>query len=174
MWAFSRGGLASRGCKTREFVIICPKCVLNGRGEWILGTQRNGDWSLGELVSELTKNLSILIRGEIALVRLEIRNAIAQIGAVAGLFILAGLLAFCGYIFFLMTLRSLFVQLLGEWVGELVVMLILFLTAGGIAFVGMRKLDRWKTSGVQPDIDVSAGEPDEKQPRVEEPSNGVR
>lgn len=115
-----------------------------------MGTQRNGDWTIGELVSELTRNLSTLIRGEIALVRLEIRNAIASIGLVVGMFVVAALLAFCGYIFFLMMLRSLFVQLLGQWIGELVVMLILFLTAGGIGFAGLKKLDRWKTSGVQP------------------------
>lgn len=113
-----------------------------------MATQRNGDWSIGELVSELTRNLSVIIRGEIALLKLEMRNAIAQIGLVVGMLVVAGLIAFCGYIFFLMMLHSLFVQLLGEWMGELVVMAILFLTAGAIAWVAMRKLDRWKTSGV--------------------------
>jgi hypothetical protein len=141
-----------------------------------LATQRNGDWSIGELVSELTRNLSILIRGEIALVRLEIRNAIAQLGAVIGLMIVAGLLAFCGYIFFLMMLHSLFVQILPRpWLGELVVMAILLATAGGLGWAAMAKLDKWKTTGVHP----AAAESEEKTAanettQTEEPSDGIR
>lgn len=139
-------------------------------------TQRNGDGSFGEHISELTRNLSVLIRGEIALVRLEIRNAIAQLGAVVGLMILAGLLAFCAYIFFLLMLRSLFVHLLPqEWMGELVVMLILVATAGGIGWAAMKKLDTWKTTGVHPgSAETKPTAAAEQKPRTEEPSDGFR
>jgi hypothetical protein len=113
-----------------------------------VGTERNDQESFGNLVAELTRNLSILIRGEIALVRLEIRNAIAQLGAALGLFVVAGLVALCGYIFFLMMLHSLFVGLLPRWLGELVVMAILLVTAGGVAWLGMKRLEAWQVGGV--------------------------
>lgn len=137
---------------------------------------RNDEWSVGELVSELTRNLSVLIRGEIALIRMEIRNAIAQLSAVIGLFILAGLLAFCGYIFFLMMLRSLFVQILPySWLGELAVMGILVATAGGIAWAAMKKIDRWKTSGVHPgSAEAKPPATRDATPRTEESSDGAK
>jgi hypothetical protein len=137
-----------------------------------LGTERNGDSSFGELVGELTRNLSILIRGEVALVRLAIRNAIAQLGVVAVMFVLAGLLAFCGYIFFLMMLNSLFGQLLGPWLGQLVVMAILLATAGGIAWAGMKRLDKWTVSGVQSGSPETGKKPE--GPQVEGAFDGDR
>lgn len=139
-----------------------------------VGTERNGQESFGGLVAELTRNLSILIRGEIALVRLELRNTIAQLGVAFGMFVVAGLVAFCGYIFFLMMLHSLFVELLPRWLGELVVMAILLATAGGIAWLGMKRLERWQVGGVdvmQAGKEASPGLPVETKPNAEESSD---
>jgi hypothetical protein len=139
-----------------------------------VGTERNGRESFGELVGELTRNLSILIRGELALVRLEIRNTIAQLGVAFGMFVVAGLIAFCGYIFFLMMLHSLFVELLPRWLGELVVMAILLATAGGIAWMGMKRLEQWQVGGVDVTQAGSEAGPDlpaETKPRTEESSD---
>ena len=44
----------------------------------------------------------------------------------------------------LMALKSFFVQLVGQWLGELIVTLILFATAGLFGFLAMRRLDRVK------------------------------
>ncbi len=122
-------------------------------------TENKHDASVGELLGELTRNLSILIRGEVALVRLELRRAVAQFGTAMVLFVVAGLLAFCGYIFFLLMLHSAFVQLLGPWIGELVVMVILLATAGVLVWMGAKKLDQWKVSGLHPGSIAKASRP---------------
>ena len=100
--------------------------------------------SLGELVGEIVKQLSVLIRSEIALAKIEIRDALGHLGVAAAFGVVAALMVVSGYIFFLMTLKSFFVQLVGQWLGELIVTLILLVTAGLFAFLAMRRLDRVK------------------------------
>lgn len=137
-----------------------PDSPARAEGAQLLGTERQRDASFGELLGELTRNLSTLIRGEVALVRLELSRAIVHVGIAMALFVLAGLMAFCAYIFFLMMLHSLFVQLLGPWIGELVVMAILLLTAGGVAFVGVKRLEKWKNGGLQAEPEKIASDAD--------------
>ena len=138
-----------------------------------MATERNDSPSIGELLGELSRQLSLLIRSEIALIRLEISNAIAQIGISAVMFVVAGLFAFTAYLFFLMMLHSLFVQLVGPWLGELIVTAILLATAGTIAWMGARRLDRWKASGAGSDsVEKAANSGDtDAKPQPEGTSN---
>ena len=102
------------------------------------GSVRAGTKSAGQLMKEITEDLSALFRKEIELAKLEIGGALsarakgAVIGAVAGFF---GLLAL---MFILLALRDGLDTFLWTWVADLVTALIL-LIVGAIAIAVARK-----------------------------------
>src|SRR5215212_3184601 len=84
------------------------------------------DRSLGNIIKDLTADLTTLFRSEIALLKLEIKDTFTKLGSGAGLF--AGAL-FLGLI-------ALGVP---AWVSSLIVMILLFAGAGVLAMMGKKK-----------------------------------
>lgn len=98
--------------------------------------------SLGTIVKELTTDLSTLFRSEIALVKLEIRQAAAKLGTGGALLASALALAIFGLGFFFVTIVLGLVALgVPAWLSTLIVALVLFAGAAVLALRGKQKLE---------------------------------
>lgn len=97
--------------------------------------------TLGTIIKDLTSDLSMLIRSEIALVKLEVKESLAKLGGGAAFFAAALFLALIGGAFLFVTVTLGLIALgLAPWAASLLVMLVLFLAAGVFAWLGMKKM----------------------------------
>ena len=98
------------------------------------------DRSFGTIFKELTADISTLFRSEIALLKLEIKDTVAKLGGGAALFAAAVFLAIFGAAFLFVTITLGLVALgVPAWLSSLIVTLVLFATAGLLAFMGKKK-----------------------------------
>lgn len=101
--------------------------------------------SLGSIVKDLTSDLSMLFRSEIALFKLEIRESVAKLGGGAAFFAAALFLGLVGGAFLFVTITLGLIALgLPPWAASLIVMVTLFLAAGVLALLGMKKMRQVK------------------------------
>ena len=101
--------------------------------------------SLGTLVSGVTEDLSMLVRGEIELVRTELRDTARTAGTGSGLLVGAGVMAFLGLIFLLLTAAWGLVQAgLPTWAAFGIVTLFLIIVAVILGLVGKKQLEQVK------------------------------
>ena len=99
------------------------------------------DRTLGTIVKELTADLSMLLRSEIALLKLEIRQAAAKLGGGAALLAGSLFLGLIGVAFLFVTLTLGLVALgVPAWLSSLIVTLMLFTAAAVLAILGRKKL----------------------------------
>jgi hypothetical protein len=98
--------------------------------------------SLGAMVKGVTEDISTLVRGEIELAKTELRDS-AKTAANGGvLLVAAGVMAFLGLVFLLLTLAWVLVQLgLPTWAGFGIVTLLLILITVILGLVGKKRLD---------------------------------
>ena len=96
----------------------------------------SGDRPLHELLRDLAEGTAKLVRDEIALAKLELRRAAERIGAGAGAFAVAGLLAFAVLGLLIATMVLALDLVLPAWAATLVVAVLLALVAGGAAAAG--------------------------------------
>ena len=102
--------------------------------------QTPGGPGLGQLVGDFTNDISTLIRDEMALAKVEIQQSVKDAGIGAGLFSAAGVVALYGVGALLATLILVLALVVDAWLAALIVTLALFLTAGGLAFVGKNRI----------------------------------
>ncbi len=120
--------------------------------------------SLGRLIRGLLEDVSTLFRSEIALAKVEIRQAIAGLGGVAAMFAAALLFALIGLAFVFVTLVLLLALVMPAWVATLLVALVLFGLAGTAAWVAYRKLRATEFApmeaidGIRRDVDMIRSE----------------
>ena len=99
--------------------------------------------TLGTIIRDLTADLSLLFRSEIALLKFELKDAATKLGSGAAL--MAGAL-FCALIAiaFLFVTITLGLVALGvpAWLSALIVTLVLFAAAGLLAMLGKKKLEK--------------------------------
>jgi ABC-type multidrug transport system fused ATPase/permease subunit len=101
--------------------------------------------TLGTLISGVTEDMSKLVRGEIELVKTEIRETARTAGQGTGLLVGAGVFAFLGLVFLLLTLAWVLVELgLPTWAGFGIVTLLVILTAVVMGLVGRKQLETVK------------------------------
>ncbi|MFN8168302.1 MAG: phage holin family protein [Candidatus Nanopelagicales bacterium] len=101
--------------------------------------------SLGTLVSGVTEDLSALVRGEIELAKAELRDTARTAGKGTGLLVGAGVLAFLGFVFLLLTAAWGLVQAgLPYWAAFGIVTLVLIIVAVILALVGKSQLEKIK------------------------------
>jgi uncharacterized membrane protein YqjE len=107
--------------------------------------------SLGTLVSGVTEDLSSLVRGEIELAKTELRESARTAGRGTGLLLGAGVLAFLGVIFLLLTAAWGLVQAgLPTWAAFGIVTLVLVALATILGLLGKRQLERIKAPELSP------------------------
>jgi uncharacterized membrane protein YqjE len=98
--------------------------------------------TLGTIIKELTADLSMLFRGEIALLKLELQETGAKIGGGAALLVGALCCALIGLAFLFVTITLGLVALgVPAWLSALIVTLLLFGAAAGLGIKGKKKLE---------------------------------
>ena len=108
-------------------------------------TATESDRSLGQIVRDLTADLSTLFRSEIALLKLEIKDMVAKLGGGAAMFAGALFLALFGLAFLFVTaLLGLVALGVPAWVSSLIVTVVLFVGAGVLAMMGKKKFSAVK------------------------------
>jgi hypothetical protein len=100
--------------------------------------------SLGDIVGEVTTKAQLLVREEIELAKAEVTTKVTKLAKGAGFFAGAGLLGVFGLIYFFHFLALGFANWFGlaPWVGYAIVTLLLFITAGVLAFLGLRSFKK--------------------------------
>ena len=96
--------------------------------------------SLGSIIKDLSADLSLLFRSEIALLKLEIKDTVAKLGGGVGMFAGAVFLALFGVAFLFVTVVLGLVALgVPAWLSTLIVTLVLFVAAAILAVMGKKK-----------------------------------
>lgn len=103
-------------------------------------TASESDRSFGQIIKDLTADLSTLFRSEIALLKLEVKEMFANLGGGAAMFAAALFFALFGLAFLFVTAVLGLVALgVPAWVSSLIVTVILFIGAGVLAIMGRKK-----------------------------------
>jgi VIT1/CCC1 family predicted Fe2+/Mn2+ transporter len=117
------------------------------------------DASTGELISQLTEQLSRLVRDEARLAQAEVTQKAKKLGVGAGLFGGAGLMAFFGTAVLIAAVVLGLAVVLPAWLAALIVAVVLFAVAGVLALVGKKDvaqasppLPTQAIAGVQADV----------------------
>ena len=95
--------------------------------------------SIGELMSQLSSQVSRLIRDEMRLAEKEFQQSAKHAGIGAGLFSVAGLLGVFGAATFIAAAVAALSLVLPVWAAALIVGAVLFVAAGVAALVGRRQ-----------------------------------
>lgn len=104
-------------------------------------TATESDRSLGQIIKDLTADLSTLFRSEIALLKLEIKDAAAKLGGGAGLLAGALFLGLFGLAFLFVTITLGLVALgVPAWLSSLIVTVVLIAAAAVLGIMGKKKL----------------------------------
>jgi hypothetical protein len=104
-------------------------------------TATHPDRSLGTIIKDLTADLSNLVRSEIALLKLEVRQSIAKLGGGSAMLAAALFLGLVGMAFLFVTITLGMIALgLPPWLSSLIVTVVLFAAAGVLVMLGRNKL----------------------------------
>ncbi|HXH91563.1 MAG TPA: phage holin family protein [Thermoanaerobaculia bacterium] len=103
-------------------------------------SETDTDRSLGTIIKELTEDITTLFRGEIALLKLEVKDTVAKLGGGIGLFAGAVFVALFGLAFLFVTIMLVLVRLgVPAWLSALIVTVVLFATATVLGLMGKKK-----------------------------------
>jgi hypothetical protein len=108
----------------------------------LVGT--TGERSIGQLVSDVSTDLSQIVRGEIELAKVEIKADLQHAGKGAGMFGGAGVLGLYGLGLLFLGLAGVIAIWLPWWAGLLIMAAVLFIVAGILAFVGKKQMSQVK------------------------------
>jgi uncharacterized membrane protein YqjE len=98
--------------------------------------------STGQLVSDLTTQISQLVRDEARLAQVEVTQKAKRLGIGAGFFGGAGLFAFFGLAALITTAILLLDLVLPAWLAALIVTVVLFAVDGVLALVGKKDVQK--------------------------------
>ncbi|MEO6998238.1 MAG: phage holin family protein [Terracoccus sp.] len=104
--------------------------------------------STGQLVTQLSTELSDLVRGELALAKAEVTQSAKQAGIGAGLFGGAGVVALYGVGALVAAAILALTLVVDAWLAALIVAVALFVVAGIFALVGKKQV-----SGATPPVE---------------------
>lgn len=116
------------------------------------------------LVRGLLEDISTLFRSEIALAKIEIRQAIAGVGGVAALFALALVFALIGVAFIMVTIVLVLALFMPAWAASLIVAVVLFGLAALAGWAGKKRLEATEFApmgairGMKEDVDLIRSE----------------
>jgi hypothetical protein len=104
--------------------------------------QRASSESLGELLAEVSRDLSTLMRQEVELAKAELKQSASRAGKGAGMFSGAGIAAIMALLFLSITVWWALGYLIGNAWSALVVAVIWGIVAAILAMVGKREIDQ--------------------------------
>ncbi len=105
---------------------------------------RDGERTIGQLVSDASREVSSIVRAEIALAKAEVTGGLKIGGKGAGLLAGAAFLGLLGLIFLFHTLAWVLDVWLPIWAGYLIVTLLLLIGAGVLGLLGKKALSQAK------------------------------
>ncbi len=108
-------------------------------------TEPQDDRTIGQLVADVSHDMSTIMRNEIALAKAELTKGAKSVGVGAGLFAGAAFVGLLGVIFLFHTLAMVIAIWLPEWAGYLIVTGLLFVVAGILALVGKNAIAKAQT-----------------------------
>lgn len=98
--------------------------------------------SLGSIIKDLTADISNLVRNEIELFKLEMKQSATRAGGGIAFLVVALFLALVGLAFLFVTITLGLVALgVPAWLSALIVTVVLFVAAGIFAMLGKKKLE---------------------------------
>jgi hypothetical protein len=95
---------------------------------------------VGGLLSDLARQVGLLLRQEIALLKAELRGTAGQLGTGAALTAVGGLVAFAGFLYLLAAAMFGLGKVLDLWLAALVVGVVVVLVGGGLVLAGTSRL----------------------------------
>ena len=99
------------------------------------GNGQTPEKSAGQLMKEVTEDLSTLFRKEIELAKQEVGKSVAEKAKGAAIIAIAGVLGFFALIFLLLAIRDGFATFLWTWLADLATAAVLLLIGGvGVLF----------------------------------------
>ena len=99
--------------------------------------------TLGQLVADATRDISSIMRSEVALAKAEMRADAKRAGLGAGMFAVAGVFAFLALILLLIAAAyGLVAAGLAPWLAFLLVALVLLIIGAVLVFVGKSSIDK--------------------------------
>lgn len=98
--------------------------------------------SIGQLIRELAEDLSTLVRSEVALAKLELKQAAAGVGTVAALLGAALFCALCAMVFVFVTIVLALSKVVEPWLAALIVAVVLLAIAAVLGLVGKSKVEK--------------------------------
>ncbi|HEX8407733.1 MAG TPA: phage holin family protein [Thermoanaerobaculia bacterium] len=97
--------------------------------------------SIGTIIKDLTADLSMLLRSEIALLKLELKEAAGKLGGGAAMMGAAVFLGLIGLAFLFVTITLGMIALgMPPWLSSLIVTVVLFAAATVLVIMGKKKL----------------------------------
>lgn len=103
-----------------------------------------GERSIGQLVSDVSTDISQIMRGELELAKAEIKQDVTHAGKGAGMFVGAGVVALYGLGLLFLGLAGVIAIWLSWWAGLLIVAGVLFLVAAILALIGKKQVSQVK------------------------------
>ncbi len=101
--------------------------------------------TLGQLVADVSKDVSTILRDEIALAKAELTGGAKSIGKGAAFLGVAAFLGLLGLIFLFHTFAQVIAVWLPVWAGYLIVTGVLFVVAAVLALIGKRAITSAET-----------------------------
>lgn len=102
--------------------------------------QSRDDRSLGELFSELSRQTSTLIRQEVALAKVEMKQKGIEVGKDVGMMAAGGALAYAGLLALIATIIIVLAEFIPWWLSALIVSLVVLGIGGLLVQRGMNAL----------------------------------
>jgi hypothetical protein len=110
--------------------------------------EARGTRSLGVIVADIARDAQDLIRGELALARVELDRTLKQ-AITAGIWVVGGMLvAFAGLVVLLLAAAEGLAIVLPAWAALLIVGVLILAVGGGLAYAGIKMLS---LSGLMPE-----------------------
>jgi hypothetical protein len=100
------------------------------------------DASTGQLISQLTEQISTLVRDEARLAQAEVTQKAKRLGLGAGLFGGAGLFAFFGLAVLIAAAVLALAEAVPGWLAAVIVAVVLFAVAGVLALIGKKDVQQ--------------------------------
>ncbi|MBA2793772.1 MAG: phage holin family protein [Thermoleophilaceae bacterium] len=107
-----------------------------------MADQNLNDRPVAELVQQMSQQTATLVRKELQMAQLEMKEKGKRAGIGAGLFGGAGGLAFYGLGLLLAAIVLALATFLEPWIAALIVALVVFAAAGGLALAGKQQVEQ--------------------------------
>lgn len=103
---------------------------------------RQDDRSLGELFSDLTREMSTLVRQEVALAKTEMTEKVSYVGKNAAMLVVGGALVYAAVLALIATCIIALANALPWWLAALIVAVVVAIVGGVLAWLGVENLKK--------------------------------